>query len=203
MEFSTEPYDFNHREVNLEIAAAPSLDRLVTDRTDPDRIPFWAVVWDAAPALARWIVERDDWRGTRVLELGCGVGLAGLAAAAMGAKVTQTDLFPEAVAAARANSRRNGLTDVRHVAADWHQWPFREPWPLVLGSDLAYERASHAPLLEVLNQAVAPEGAALIADPGRPMSLDFFVLAERSGWRVQMRDLGEVQLWELRRPRSE
>lgn len=201
--FHTDLATFNHNGVTLEIEAAPSLERLVTDSTDPDRIPYWAVLWDAAPALARWIIEEDGWADVRVLELGCGVGLVGLCAAALGARVTQTDLFPEAAAAARANARRNGFMGIRHVVADWRHWPLKESWPVVLGSDLAYERAAHAPLLAVLERTVAPGGVALIADPGRPMSLDFFALAERAGWGVEVRQPGEgVQRWELRPPRT-
>ncbi len=58
--------------------------------------------------------------GDRVLDLGCGSGLYGLAAALLGAKeVTLSDLDRRAVACARANARRNGIRHVRFLVGDF------------------------------------------------------------------------------------
>ena len=52
--------------------------------------------------------------GERVLEIGAGLGLAAVLAAKAGARVVATAVVPEAVEAARANARRNGVEiDVR------------------------------------------------------------------------------------------
>jgi len=189
-----QPHAFTHGPVSLDVLAAPDLDALVGEGTDPERIPYWSVLWESAYTLARRLVEQDGWEGTPVLELGCGAGLTGLALAARGARVTQTDLFPEAVSLARQNAARNGLK-VRHAAADWHAWPLAGAWPVVLGSDLTYERVSHRPLLDVLRLALAPGGTAYVADPGRPMSLDFFALAEAEGWGVEMEPAPDAPVW--------
>jgi predicted nicotinamide N-methyase len=180
------------------------LDADLVRGADPERLPYWSVLWPSATALAVRLSTARDWREVKVLELGCGPGATGLALAALGAQVTQTDLFPEAVALARENARGNGITACRHAAADWRAWPVRSRWPIIIGSDLTYERASHPALLSVLEQALAPDGVAYLADPGRPMSLDFFARAESQGWRVEMEDLGKhgsqnVYLYALRR----
>ena len=53
-------------------------------------------------------------RNERVLEIGAGLGLAAVLAAKCGARVVATDVVPEAVAAVRANARRNAVAvDVR------------------------------------------------------------------------------------------
>jgi predicted nicotinamide N-methyase len=142
------------------------------------------VVWDSAPTLARWLIDRGGWPGVPVLELGCGAGLVGLVLSYLGAAVTQTDLFPEALALAWRNAARNGLSGIRQVPADWRAWPLAGTWPAVVGSDLTYERAAHGALLNVLERSVAPGGAAYLADPARPMSRGFFARAEGEGWRV-------------------
>jgi len=55
----------------------------------------WASVWPTAAALAGWLVEasqRHLVQGQRVVELGCGLGVAGLSASAAGAsRVTLVD----------------------------------------------------------------------------------------------------------------
>lgn len=178
------PYRFVHGTLELEILAAPSLDALIADDADPDRIPFWAVLWSGAPALARYLADHDLCRGQEMLELGCGLGLTGIAAAVLGARVMQTDLFPEAVHTARENARRNGVRGIRYLAADWRAWPLRRRWPLILGSDVLYERSVHDALLQVLERSLASCGKVLLADPGRTMSLQFLAHAEAAGWDV-------------------
>ncbi len=49
--------------------------------------------------------------GERVLELGCGAGLATVLAAKAGCRVVATDVVPEAVECARANALLNGVAD--------------------------------------------------------------------------------------------
>jgi predicted nicotinamide N-methyase len=149
-----------------------------------EEIPFWSTIWESALALTQWIAAERDWSGRSVLEIGCGTGVVGLAAALCGADVLQTDGSPAAVALARCNAAENGLENVRSAVADWRTWPFRRRWPVLLASDVAYERVVHPALLGVLNAALASGGAAYFADPARRMSLDFFALAARSGWSV-------------------
>lgn len=194
---------FRHGSISLEIAAAPDLDALVTEDTDPERIPYWAVLWPSAPVLARWLLDRQAWSGVHVLELGCGAGLVGLSLAAAGARVLQTDLFPEAAALARRNAHLNGIAGAGHAAADWRHWPFRRSWPVIVGSDLLYERYSHASLLRVLDLSLAPGGVVYLADPGRPMSTAFPALAEAAGWTVDVHSIREgIQVLDIKGRRS-
>ncbi|REJ36163.1 MAG: hypothetical protein DIU84_06265, partial [Bacillota bacterium] len=59
----------------LHIEAYASTDALLERAVTADDIPFWAELWPASRALAGWL-WRQDLRRLRVLELGCGVGLA-------------------------------------------------------------------------------------------------------------------------------
>ena len=87
-------------------------------------------VYAAATALGTLLVqEQHDARlvpavhGRRVLELGCGVGLVGLAAVRCGASsVVMTDVSDASVACATANAARHGLADgggARAAPLDW------------------------------------------------------------------------------------
>src|ERR1043165_2085782 len=44
--------------------------------------PYWAKIWPAAPLLAEALIRSELAPGPRVLELGCGSGLVGIAALA-------------------------------------------------------------------------------------------------------------------------
>jgi predicted nicotinamide N-methyase len=50
-------------------------------------------IWPSAKLLVAYMASHGGLKGTsrRVLELGCGVGLAGIAAAALGGRVVLTD----------------------------------------------------------------------------------------------------------------
>src|SRR6266513_2076047 len=96
-----------------EVRVGQHVFRLLTP-TDPDRLldhlespdaathphladPYWAKLWPAAPLLAAAIAHNPPPRGTRLLELGCGSGLVGIAALAGGLDVTFSDYLPFAI----------------------------------------------------------------------------------------------------------
>jgi release factor glutamine methyltransferase len=61
-----------------------------------------------------------DVRGRSVLEMGCGTGIIALHCAAAGAEVMAVDVNPRAVACARANAERNGMS-LRVLLSDLFQ----------------------------------------------------------------------------------
>ncbi len=134
-------------------------------------LPYWADLWPSARALARTLAARR-LGGMRVLELGCGLGLPSVVAARGGARACASDWAPEAVAAAQANARRNGL-EVEGVVVDWRAagaLVARAPWDLVVAADVLYEERNVAPLLDLLPRLGAE---VLLADPGRVAAAGF------------------------------
>lgn len=160
--------------------SAALLDEDAFDARD-EYLPYWAELWPSAIALAR-AVARRNLQGRRVLELGCGLGLPGLAAALGGARATLSDWAPEAVVAARDNAARNGV-EVEALVCDWRAagaLVARAPWDLVLLADVLYEERNVAPLLELLPR-LGPE--VLLADPARSTAVPF-LQAAAEGWKV-------------------
>ena len=153
-------------------------------RTGED--PYWCTLWPAAATLAGRALADPPAAGTRVLELGCGSALAGLAASAAGAVVTATDNHPRAVALAAANARVNGVP-MTAAPLDWRE-PDGPRFPRILGADLLYRVDLHAALLAALEARLEPGGTALLSDPGRASARDFFRAAGDAGWRVRLTD---------------
>jgi predicted nicotinamide N-methyase len=133
-------------------------------------LPYWAELWPAATALAEALPDVD---GLRIVELGCGLGVPSLVAAARGAQVTATDWSEDAVELLRSNAVRNGL----NLAAEVRDW--RSPWPdrfdLALAADVLYEQRNVEPVLDRLRE-VAPR--ALVGLAGRPYEAEFLRTAE-------------------------
>ncbi|MCW3011855.1 MAG: Methyltransferase type 12 [Solirubrobacterales bacterium] len=170
------------------------LDEEAFDARD-EYLPYWVELWPSAIALARQVARRS-LEGRRVLELGAGLGLPGLAAALGGAHVTLTDWAPEAVVAARHNAERNGV-EVEALVVDWRSPEAlieRAPWDLVLLADVLYEDRNVAPLLELLPR-LAPE--VLLADPGRLTALPFLDAAAQR-WALTTTHDARVALHRLR-----
>ena len=155
-------------EVTLSLLRPAAPDALIDESAfaRDEFLPYWAELWPAATALADALPTRLD--GVRVIELGCGLGVPALVAAARGAVVTATDWSSDAIELLARNAARNGLA-VRAEVRDW-----REPWPeefdLAIAADVLYEERNVEPLAERLCQ-LAPE--AFVALAGRPYEPEF------------------------------
>jgi predicted nicotinamide N-methyase len=143
---------------------------------DDEKDPYWAALWPTAQRTAEFISTQPWKQGTRALELGCGVGLVGLAALAAGLEVTFTDLHELAVATAVENATRNGFEATRGRVLDWRQ-PDGDRFPLILGADLLYDAKLHRPLLDALDRLLARDGVCWIGDPGRSATETFLTAA--------------------------
>ncbi|MBX9583312.1 MAG: methyltransferase domain-containing protein [Gemmataceae bacterium] len=154
---------------------------------DPDRHPYGVVLWPAALALAHEVATRaGEFAGRSVLELGAGVGLPGLVAAGVGARVVQTDRSELALALCRLNGERNGAAGLECRLADWEAWSEAGRYDWVLGSDVLYGATLHADLRRIFEGNLSAGGRVLVSDPFRSVSLHLLEELEASGWRVVM-----------------
>ena len=113
-----------------------------------------------------------------MVEVGCGLGIPALVAAARGAEVTAIDWAAEAIALLHTNAAANGLA-VDGRVADWRA--FDGSFDLALAADVLYEERNVEPLLELLPR-LAPE--VLLAEPGRPAAAEFLRRAPAE-WDVE------------------
>lgn len=150
--------------------------------------PMFGVVWPSARALARDLGRRP-LAGTRLLELGCGLALPSLVAAAGGARVVATDQHPDTAGLLEENLRRNALA-VRFVPFDW-----RGPAPPdvpergfdhVVASDVLYTRDMPELVAGTFDRFLGPGGRGLLADPGRPWLQEFADAARTRGLGVEV-----------------
>jgi len=169
----------------LTLLAPRDRDSLLSEEAfeQEEYLPYWAELWPSALALARAIARRP-LTGRRTIELGCGLGLPAVAAAAAGARVLATDWSPDAVAMTARNAERNGVElEARVYRWDAAPEPLGPPWPLVLASDVLYEQRNVAPLLALLPRLTAAAGEVWLADPGRAPAAGFLAAAAER-WRI-------------------
>jgi len=162
-------------------------DALLDAAVTLEHFPFGFLLWESAVALARRLAfDPELVAGKSVLELGAGVGLPGIVARAQGAEVRQTDHQAGALSLAQRNARQNGVTGIHTFLADWRDWTHEARYEVTLGADILYERTLHYDLERVFRRSLAPGGCLLLADPGRPQSLEFVARLENSGWHIEM-----------------
>ena len=101
-----------------------------------------------------------------LLDLGCGMGLSGSVAAALGARVMFADIEPPALLFARLNSlpwRRR----VRARRVNWKTDQLGEKFDVILGADIVYERGQWEYLEPFWRGHLKPGGVVMLGEPGR------------------------------------
>jgi predicted nicotinamide N-methyase len=148
-------------EIRLHTAhSASRLGRIALDA------PYFAYPWAGGIALARHVLDNPGLvAGRRVLDLGAGSGLVGIAAARAGAVVTAAETDPAGVAAIALNARANGVR-VEIVSHDLLDAPLL-PVDLVLAGDVFYAPGVAARMLAFLERSNAAGIDVLVGDPGR------------------------------------
>ncbi|PTN38765.1 methyltransferase [Desulfonatronum sp. SC1] len=146
-----------------------------------DALPLWAKIWPASLPLAMYMRGVAPGPGERVLEIGAGLGLAGLFAAKRGFSVVLSDIVPEALLFARINALRNGLGDTVVVqAVNFMKENHSERYHRIIASEVLYREHFFAPLLSFLRTHLEPVATAeilLSASAGR-RSIKFFAAAK-------------------------
>lgn len=150
-------------------------------------LPYWADLWPAARMLAK-VVLAEPWPpGLTALEVGCGLGLPGVAALARGLHVIFSDYDATAVQFAARNARLNGFTDFATRSFDWRAPPDDLRVDVVLASDLTYEARHVEPLVALVAKVLKPGGLCLWTDQDRPPAAQLRAELDRLGWPVTMK----------------
>lgn len=137
-----------------------------------ERLPYWAELWPSALILARQVALLDG-AGRSILELGCGIGLVAAAASRAGFDVTATDYYADALLFTSLNVARNSGREPHVRNLDWRSIPDDlGRFDVIVASDVLYEQRYPSLIADVIARALAPDGFALIADPGRVAAPD-------------------------------
>lgn len=133
-------------------------------------MPYWADLWPAARMLAK-VILKETWQVTaaplHALEIGCGLGLPGIAALSRGLRVTFSDYDATALRFAADNARLNGFADFDTLQLDWRFPPRDRQFPILLAADLIYEMRNVEPLVLLIKRLLAPGGTCLLTDQDR------------------------------------
>lgn len=135
--------------------------------------PLFGVVWASSEVLAH-LMKDYNVDGQRILEVGCGIGLASLMLNQRHADITATDHHPAVECFLEHNVSLNNGKTIPFVRTGWND-ALSElgNFDLIIGSDLLYER-DHVDLLAgFIHQHAKPRCEVIIIDPGRGQTARF------------------------------
>lgn len=151
--------------------------------------PLFGLLWPSGAELAARLALRPVREGERILEIGCGLGLASLVGHRRGADMTASDCHPLAASFLAHNLLQNRLPAMKYRHGHWgdlairiaglstptiHQTPPNDgsvavsgTFDLIVGSDVLYERDDTGGLANFIQTHSAPQCEVWIVDPHR------------------------------------
>ena len=164
--------------VSLQVAKPANIEQLLDSSEIKERfdesayMPYWANIWPVSRSLATKIIKYRWPRKLSVIEIGCGLGLAGLAALAAGHDVTFSDYDASALSYARKNSILNGFNAAKFLELNWKN-PLAEKFDVIIGADLTWDQELVPHLINVFDVMLKPDGLIWLADQNRLNQDDF------------------------------
>lgn len=140
--------------------------------------PLFGMLWPSGLQLAIKIAKKPVDPTQRILEIGCGLGLASMTAHRLGGNVTASDRHPLASRFMAKNLKNNQLPK---MPFRYGQWGRTEPvsltdtgapilsdrYDLIMGSDLLYDPSSPGQVAEFIHQHAAAKSEVWVMDPNR------------------------------------
>ena len=162
---------------------------LLRDADAPEP-PYWAHLWPGARALARLLATHVDCAERRVVEIGCGLGLAGLTAALRGASVTAVDTAHAALRFVQASAQLNGCR-VTALRTDLCRAGLQGHFDYCLAADATYDPVLQTALANFLAAHLASDGRAWCAESVRTFDRGFQQACAAHGLQVTERQVRE------------
>lgn len=144
-------------------------------------------IWPSGMILAD-LMQHYNLTTGRVLEMGCGLGLASLVMQRRGANIMASDYHPMAASLMQNNAALNALLPVDFAVCDWANTDDDQlgQFELMIGSDVLYE-PNHAVLLsKFIDRHAQKPVTVIIVDPDRRQQREFTVAMQNNGFSCQV-----------------
>ena len=153
---------------SLRCLRLADLDEIILDQLDKGDIsgaelPYWGKIWEASILLAAYLIAQPVVPERKILEIGTGLGVSGLFAAACGHDVTLSDHKKEIIRFIRANTLLNKLDNVPIINLDWTEPTLNQLYDWIVGSEVVYHRPTYDSLVQFFLQALKPHGTIFLA----------------------------------------
>jgi predicted nicotinamide N-methyase len=151
--------------------------------------PLFGLVWPSARKMAD-VMQTFPIADLRILEIGCGLGLASLVIHRRLGNVTASDYHPYTERFLSANLLLNDMHTLPYVSGHWERAnPSLGEFDLIIGSDVLYERDHPQQLAGFIQRHAAEHAQVLIIDPNRGNRAVFHKSMKNNGFELTQTDL--------------
>jgi 2-polyprenyl-3-methyl-5-hydroxy-6-metoxy-1,4-benzoquinol methylase len=145
--------------------------------------PLFGLVWPSAQKMAD-LMQTWQFQNQRVLEIGCGLGLASLVLHRRDIDITASDCHPLTQTFLQKNTQLNHLLDMKYQTGHWARSNLDlGKFDLIIGSDVLYERDQPGQLAAFIGRHANMHCTVLIVDPNR---------SNRSAFMQSMKAIGYI-----------
>ncbi len=152
------------------------LEPLLDEGTSTSNFPLWARIWEPSIVLAQHLATLPPEHSGNCLEIGAGLGVAGIIAARFGHSVTITEYDDIAMQFAKANAILNECPETAVKRLDWHDPQLDTKYRTIFGSEIVYRKEDYGALLKLFHAYLEPGGLIVLAEGLRRTSMEFLGL---------------------------
>ncbi|MBW2023090.1 MAG: methyltransferase domain-containing protein [Deltaproteobacteria bacterium] len=149
------------------------LELLLDDDVSMHNFPLWARIWEPSVVLALHMSTIQPDPNKTCLEIGAGLGVAGIVAACFGHRITLTEYDPDALEFAKANALLNNCEHIEISRLDWHYPDIEGKFDIIFGSEVVYRKEDYESLERLFNRYLTPRGVIILAEGLRRSSMEF------------------------------
>jgi len=190
-------YEFKNHNIKLEqiVDVEKLVDEIADDEFNKDeRLPYWAEVWPSARVFAEYILTNPgEFKNKNILELGCGIGLVGIAATIAGANVTFSDYEQDAINFTKNNYFLNFRKQAKSILLDWRNPNHNKQYEIIIAADILYEKRFLDPVYNTLQKLLLEEGTVYIAEPDRTIAKPFIEMMKNGFELIDKKTISNIK----------
>ena len=172
--YDTEIFPVKVETLRLRFYKPKRIDRFINPDDPMDGFPLWAKIWEASAVLVQYMADLTVAPERRVLELGSGMGVAGITAASLGHDITLTEYAPDALNFLKANAVLNNCTQAPIQHLDWFKPDLDGRFDLIIGSEIVYQKEAVEALGGIFKKFLSHQGKVVLAERVRSTGAVFF-----------------------------
>jgi len=160
--------------ISLTLFKPQTIDRFIDPGDVMAGFPLWAKIWEASAVLAGYLIGLPPDPDKTMLEIGCGLGMVGIAAARAGHRVTMTEIDAHALDFARANAVANDCPGITIQRLDWNAPDLNGRYDYIVGSETIYRSEDIDALGSLFDRYLKPGGTIILASKVRGIGVEFW-----------------------------
>lgn len=171
----------NIDEVFDDLISKDASDVMVKD----EQIPYWTEIWPSSIGLCKHLYHiRGEIKDSRILELGCGLGLPSIFAGFFNpSTVLATDYLEDALTFCSQNWQINHSSDIFQTQCfDWRDSnSITQSYNFLLAADIVYEDRMVISVYDFLSANLMKGQVFILSDPNRKSANTLIERLEESG----------------------